>query len=469
MTTGQLVEAPPEMPRASSTALNRTLVVVIIGSMMSVLDTTIVNVALRSLAETFHASLTTIQWATTAYTLALAAVVPTAAWAMGRIGAKRSYLTALVLFTLGSLLAAFAWDAGSLIAARAVQGIGGGLLMPVGMTMVMRAADSERLGRAMALGGLPILIGPVLGPLLGGWLLDATSWHWIFLVNLPIGAAATVLAAKLLRSDRPSDPSAAPKLDLPGLLTLSPGLALLLFGLARGGEQGDFGTLGALLPTLAGALLVAAFGRRALTARQPLLNLRLLRDRRLAAGIGTLALFTAGYFGSMLLGPVYWQQVRGVSPTEVGMLGAPVGLTVGLTLQIAARRIDTVSPRRLITAGVALGALGMLLTGLQVGVPDVAAWRVVGSAMLMGVGAGMVLMPTMTTASRDLPKDQLAAASTVLSINSQVWASVGTALFSVLLGTAGLDPAGFRTTYVIAAGVLALGLLPAALLPGRRP
>ncbi|MFJ9522010.1 DHA2 family efflux MFS transporter permease subunit [Kitasatospora sp. NPDC101801] len=468
MTTARLTEAPRHLRRPSATVLNRTLVVVVTGSMMSVLDTTIVNVALRSLAETFHAPLATIQWATTAYTLALAAVIPTAAWAMGRIGAKRSYLTALTLFTLGSVLAAFAWDAGSLSAARAVQGLGGGLLMPVGMTMVMRAADSERLGRAMAVGGLPILIGPVFGPVLGGRLLDVASWHWIFLVNLPVGAAALLLAGKLLRSDRPADPAAAPGLDVAGLLTLSPGLALLLFGLARGGERGDFGAAGALLPTLAGALLVAAFGWRALTARQPLLDLRLLRDRRLAAGAGTLALFTAGYFGSMLLGPLYWQLARGVRATEVGLLGAPVGLTVGLSLQVAARRIDRVSPRRLITTGVALGALGMVLTGLQVGVPEVPAWRVVGSAMVMGVGAGTVLMPTMTTASRDLPKEQLAAASTVLSINSQVWASTGTALISVVLGAAGPDPAGFRLTYLVAGGVLALGLLPAALLPGRR-
>ncbi|MFC9325094.1 DHA2 family efflux MFS transporter permease subunit [Kitasatospora sp. NPDC057015] len=467
-TTGAAAETPAGPSGGSSAALNRTLIVVIIGSMMSVLDMTIVNVALRSLSETFHAPLATIQWATTAYTLALAGVIPTAAWAMGRIGAKRTYLTALTLFTLGSLLAAFAWDPGSLIASRAVQGLGGGLLMPVGMTMVMRTADRTQLGRAMALGGLPILVGPVAGPVLGGWLLDTASWHWIFLVNLPVGAAALLLAAKLLRSDAPSGPTAAPGLDVPGLLMLSPGLALLLFGLARGGEHRDFTTIGTLAPTLAGALLVAAFGWRALTVRRPLLDLRLLRDRTFAAGIGTLALFTCGYFGSMLLGPLYWQQVRGMSATAVGLLGMPVGLTVGLTLQIAARRIDRVSPRRLISTGIALGALGMALTALQVGAPDAAAWRVVASAMVMGTGSGMVLMPTMTTASRDLPKDRMAAASTVLSINSQLWASVGTALISVALGSAGVDPAGFRITYAIAAGALALALLPAALLPGRR-
>ncbi|MFE2426493.1 DHA2 family efflux MFS transporter permease subunit [Streptomyces sp. NPDC059373] len=466
---GEDVGAPSQVPRTASTALNRTLTVVIIGSVMSVLDMTIVNVALPSLSEAFRAPLETIQWTATAYTLALAAVIPTAAWAMGRIGAKRAYLTALVLFTLGSLLAACAWDAGSLIAFRAVQGLGGGLLMPVGMAMVMRAADRALLGRAMALLGLPILVGPVAGPVLGGWLIDAASWHWIFLVNLPVGAAALALASKLLRPDPPRDTPSPPKLDVPGLLMLSPGLALLLFGLARGGTRGDFAVAGALVPTLAGTALVAAFVRRALTAREPLLDLRLLRDRTFAVGIGTLALFTCGYFGSMLLGPMYWQQVRGMSATAAGLLGAPVGLTVGTTMQIAARSIDKASPRRLIPAGIAVGALGMALTAFQVGTDGAAVWRVVCSAMVMGVGSGMVLMPTMTTASRDLPRDRMAAASTALSINAQVWASMGTALISVVLGSAGADPAGFRITYAAAAAVLALALLPASLLPGRRP
>lgn len=468
MTTTPAVEAPSDASRDAARALNRIIAVMIIGSVMAVLDMTIVNVALRSLAEEFAAPLETIQWATTAYTLALAAVIPTAAWAMGRIGAKRAYLTALLLFTLGSLLAAFAWDATSLIAFRAVQGLGGGLLMPVGMAMVMRTADRERLGRAMALMGLPILIGPVAGPVLGGWLIDVASWHWIFLVNLPLGLLALVLAAKLLAPDAPHTAAPAPRLDVPGLLMLSPGLALLLFGLARGGERGDFAAYGTLVPTLAGAALVTAFVRRALTVREPLLDLRLLRDRTFAVGVGTLALFSCGYFGSMLLAPVYWQQVRDTSATAAGLLGAPVGLTVGITMQIAARRIDKVAPRRLIPAGIVVGAFGMALTALQVGVEDVAAWRLVGAAMVMGVGSGMVLMPTMTTASRDLPKDRIAAASTALNINSQVGASVGTALISVVLGSAGTDPAGFRIAYAVAAGLLALALVPAALLPGRR-
>ncbi|MFG3345461.1 DHA2 family efflux MFS transporter permease subunit [Streptomyces sp. NPDC048018] len=464
---------PLRTPRAASgrppvSPLGRVLTVVVLGTVMAVLDMTIVNVALRSLAEAFQAPLSTIQWTATAYTLALAAVIPTSAWAIGRFGARRTYLTALALFTLGSLLAALAWDAPSLIAFRAVQGLGGGLLMPVGMTMTMRAADPARMGRAMSVGGLPVLVGPVIGPALGGWLVDAASWHWIFLVNLPLGALTLALAGRLLPADAPRADAAAPRLDVPGLLMLSPGLALLLYGLARGGAGGDWSGPGVLLPTAGGLLLVAGFVRRALTAREPLLDLRLLRDRTFTAGVVTLALFTCGYFGSMLLGPVYWQAVRGWSASAAGLLGTPVGLAVGLTMQVAARRIDTASPRRLVPAGVALAAVGMGLSALQTGIPDVAPWRVTGAAMVMGVGAGMVLMPTMTTASRDLPRERMAAAGTALSINSQVGASAGTALGSVVLGAAGADPAGFRVAYAVTAGLIALALLPALALP-RRP
>ncbi|MCG0067866.1 MULTISPECIES: DHA2 family efflux MFS transporter permease subunit [Streptomyces] len=463
--------APPAGPTGppDSTALYRVVAVVVLGTVMSVLDMTIVNVALRRLSESFGAPLETIQWTATAYTLALAAVIPTAGWAMSRIGARRTYMTALALFTLGSLLAACAWDAGSLIAFRAVQGLGGGLLQPVGMAMGMRVADRARLGRAMGLLGLPILVGPVAGPVLGGWLVDSASWQWIFLINLPVGALALLLAARLLPKDAPAAHGPRPpRLDVPGLLMLSPGLALLLYGLSRGGERGDFTAPGALLPTLAGAVLAAAFVRRALTVRAPLLDLRLLRDRTFAAGIGTLALFTCGYFGSMLLGPLYWQQERGLSATAAGLLGAPVGLVVGTTMQVAARRIDRAVPRRLIAAGCAVAAVGMALLAWQTGTAEAAPWRIVAAGMVMGVGAGMTLMPTMTTATRDLPPDRLAGASTALSINAQLAASVGTAVLSVVLGTAGQDPTGFRLTYAVTAALLALAVVPSLRLPSHR-
>ncbi len=169
----------------------------------------------------------------------------------------------------------------------------------------------------------------------------------------------------------------------------------------------------------------------------------------------------------MLLGPLYWQQERGLSATAAGLLGAPAGLVVGTTMQIAARRIDAAAPRRLITAGCAVAALGTGLLAWQTGTAGVAPWRIVVAGMVMGVGAGMTLMPAMTTATRGLPPDRLAGASTALSINAQLAASVGTAVLSVVLGAAGPSPAGFRLTYAVTAVLLALGILSALRLPGR--
>lgn len=461
----------PARTAESAATLARTLLVVVIGSIMAVLDMTIVNVALQPLATVFDAPLATVQWVATGYTLALCAVIPLAAWAMGRFGAKRAYLTALALFTGGSAVAALSWNIETLVLFRVVQGLGGGLLVPVGMAMVIRAADREHMGRAMAVLGIPVLIGPVSGPILGGWLIDAASWHWIFLVNLPVGAVALILAARLLRSD---ETRSVRRLDVPGLLMLSPGLTLLIYGLSTGGARGDFTMPGALLPTVAGLLLIAGFVARGLTARHPLLQLRLFHDRTFAAGIATMVLFPAGYFGSMLLTPMYYQTARGLTATESGLLGAPLAVAVGTSMQIATRRIDRVSPRLMVASGIVVAALGLSLFGLQLG-PDTPYWRLCAAMLVMGAGVGMVMMPVNTTATRTLAADDVPSGSTTINIVSQIGTSIGTALMSVILasnmaGAAGQrqQAAAFEHTYWWAVTLLALAGVPALLLPSRR-
>ncbi|WP_067139279.1 DHA2 family efflux MFS transporter permease subunit [Microtetraspora malaysiensis] len=455
----------------SSPVLARTLTVVVIGSIMAVLDVTIVNVAVHPLATAFGAPLATIQWVATGYTLALGAVIPVAAWAMGRFGAKRTYLTALALFAGGSAAAALSWNVETLVLFRVVQGLGGGLLMPVGMAMVIRAADRERMGRAMAVLGVPVLIGPVSGPVLGGWLIDAVSWRWIFLINLPVGVVALVLAARLLPGDVTRQTR---RLDVPGLLMLSPGLALLIYGLSTGGERGDVMTPGALLPAFAGVLLIAGFVARGLTARHPLLHLRLFRDRTFAAGFATLTLFPAGYFGSMLLTPMYYQTARALTATESGLLGIPLALAVGASMQIATRRIDKASPRVTIVSGIVVSVLGLSLFGAQLG-PDTPYWRLCAAMLVMGAGVGMVMMPANATATRTLAPDDVPSGSTTLNIASQIGISTGVALMSVVLASnvAGTtDPsqraAAFQHTYWWAVMLLALAGVPALLLPRRR-
>src|ERR1700691_3905904 len=166
--------------------------VVLLGAIMSILDTTVVNVAIDHLAVVFHSSLTTIQWVITGYTLSLAAVIPVTGWAADRFGTKRIYMWSLVLFTVGSMLSGVSWSAGSLIFFRVLQGVGGGMIMPAVMTILTRKAGPHRMGRVMGVLGVPMLLAPILGPVLGGWLVEDVSWRWIFFINLPVGIAAFV-------------------------------------------------------------------------------------------------------------------------------------------------------------------------------------------------------------------------------------------------------------------------------------
>ena len=193
-----------EYPDNIDAAVLKTAGVVVLGIIMSILDITVVNVALPTFQEEFGVdSYATVAWTVTAYTLALATVIPLSGWGADRFGTKRLFITALVLFTAGSVLCATATDINMLIGFRVLQGLGGGLLMPLGMTIMTRAAGPARMGRLMAILGVPMLLGPILGPIIGGWLIDSASWHWIFLINLPLGVIAIVYAWRVLEKDSP--------------------------------------------------------------------------------------------------------------------------------------------------------------------------------------------------------------------------------------------------------------------------
>ncbi|MGX1807228.1 DHA2 family efflux MFS transporter permease subunit [Nocardia sp. NPDC055321] len=480
--------AVPATAAPGTVSLAATAAVVISASIMTVLDMTIVNVALNNLASTFETSLATIAWVATAYTLALATVIPVTAWAIGRFGAKRLYMSAIALFAFGSLLTGLAWNVPSLIGFRVVQGLGGGMIIPIGMTIMMRAADPARMGRTMALMGIPVLVGPLAGPVLGGWLVDQASWRWLFLINLPVAAVALLGARRVLVADPPAP---ATPLDLPGLLLLSPGLAALIYGVATGGEHGDFTVLSALLPTVAGTALIAGFVVRSRRVRHPLIDPTLFRHRPFRSAALTLMLFNAAYFGSMMLGPLYWQVVRGHGATEAGILGIPQVLATGITMQIAGRLVDRMPPGRLVLGGIALAAIGFGAMTTQIHA-DTEYWRIALAGVVMGIGVGATIMPTITTATRALPLAQIPAASTALGIVQQIAASIGAALISVLLsnalvrevpgasletlahrasgGSAALAETvadAFRGTYGWAVLVLALAVLPALLLPRR--
>jgi EmrB/QacA subfamily drug resistance transporter len=428
-----MAAAPPSpTPRAADDKLDRGVLriasVVVLGAIMSILDVTVVNVAIKTLAQDFHTTLSTIQWVSTGYTLALATVIPLTGWAADRFGTKRLYLTSIFLFVSGSMLSGLSWSADSLIFFRILQGFGGGMLMPLGMTILTRAAGPQRVGRVMAIIGVPMLLGPILGPILGGWLVDAASWRWIFFINLPIGIAALILSQRILARDVPEP---GHRLDWLGLSLLSPGLALLIYGLAQTSGAGGFDRWQVILPGLIGIAMLAAFVRHGLRTHDALIDLRLFANRVFSASSVTLILVIVAVFGGMLLLPLYLQVVRGESAMDTGLLLAPQGLGAMLAMPIAGRLTDKTGVGRIVPVGLAIVGVSFLgLTRLEA---DTSYWLLGGELFLMGLGMGATMMPTFSGAMQTLRRAAIARASTTLNIEQQVGASIGTAVLSVLL------------------------------------
>ena len=427
---------------ADADALDRRVwlvaTVVVLGAVMSILDTTVVNVAINTLAREFATPLTTIQWVATGYTLALATVIPLTGWGAERFGTKRLYMTSIILFVLGSVLSGLAWSSGSLIAFRVLQGFGGGMIMPAGMTILTRAAGPHRVGRVMAVIGVPMMLGPIFGPVLGGWLVDSASWRWIFFINVPIGAIALFASARILEKDV-SQPGH--KLDTLGLLLLSPSLAAIIFGLAKSGEKGGFNHAVVLVPVALGAIGFALWVRHSLKdPDEALIDLRLFKNKTFAASIGVSALMIIAVFGGMLLVPLYFQAVRGETALQTGLLLIPQGIGAMIAMPIAGRLVDTTGTGRIVPVGLFIVALSFL--GLtQLGGDTSYVW-ISGLLLIQGLGMGSSMMPTFSGAMQTLRRRSIPRASTTLNINQQVAASIGTAVLSVLLATAITDKLG---------------------------
>jgi len=404
--------------------------VVMLGAVMSILDTTVVNVAIDRLSVDFHSSLTTIQWVVTGYTLSLATVIPLSGWASDRFGTKRLYLTSLVLFTLGSVLSGLAWSSASLIGFRILQGLGGGMIMPAVMTIVTQKAGPQRMGRVMGILGVPMLIAPIIGPILGGWLVDNASWRWIFFINLPIGIIAFISGLLVLDPDRPS-PSR--RLDWIGMLLLSPGLALLIYGLAESSPYG-FGDVRAWGPLLAGAVLIAGFFAHSFRAREPLIDLRTFTQTRAGASAVVFTLFSIAFFGALLLVPLYYQSVRDASALSAGLLLVPQGVGAMVTMPIAGRLTDRYGPKYLPAAGIPLLVIGLAPFAFVTATTSYV--LLCGFNVVLGLGMGLAMMPTMTAAMQAVPREAIPRVSTAMNIIRQGGASIGTAVMTVLLSTA---------------------------------
>jgi EmrB/QacA subfamily drug resistance transporter len=471
----------------------RIAAVVILGSFMSILDTTIVNVAIKDLSRSFGVSLSITQWVSTGYMLALATVIPLTGWAADRFGTKRLYIGSILLFVLGSALCGTAWSATSLIAFRVLQGFGGGMIMPAGMTILSHAAGGDRMGRVMGLVGIPMLLAPIVGPILGGWFVDDVSWRWIFFVNLPIGVIALFAASRILERDEPKPHHT---LDWRGLLMLSPGLAIFVYGLAETAAGGGFQSIDAIGGVVVGLILVLGFLWHASRREGALIDVRLFQRRTVGAAALTTFFFGTAFFGTALLLPLYFQMVRGESALQAGLLLAAQGLGAMISMPIAARLTDKTGPGRIVLVGLSLAGLGMLsLTQIQ---SDTPMWLIECTLFVNGLGMGATMMPAMSAALGTLQRHEVARVTSGMNVVQRVGGSIGTALLAVVLShqmakvmpgtvagetgmhmTHSVSPAmqaavlpalghAFGHTFVWSLGVVVLGLIAASFLPRKR-
>ncbi|HEY8303053.1 MAG TPA: DHA2 family efflux MFS transporter permease subunit [Solirubrobacteraceae bacterium] len=446
--------------------------VVILGMMMSILDTTIVNVALHTLSHDLHSPLSQVQWVITGYLLALAAVIPVTGWAARRFGAKQVYMTSLVLFTAGSALCGLANSTTSLVLFRVLQGAGGGMIMPVSMMIMAQVAGPQRMGRVMGYVSMPAMLAPILGPVVGGLILENLHWSWIFFVNIPIGVLAFVLGWRMLPH---TDSGEAGRLDLLGLAMLPAGFAAMIYGVSRLGSGAALGSGEVILPTLAGLVLIVLFCFHALRIERPLLDIRLYANRVFAGAAFTNFGLGAALFGAMILVPLYYQEVRGESVVNTGLLTGPQGVGALIAMPLASRLTQRFGGGRVALAGVSvlcLSTLPLTFVGADTSIVAISLVLVV-----RGLSIGLCFMPAMSAAFSAMRPDQISDATPQINALQRTGGAIGTAVLAVVLQRSGVNshsPAAlasaFDTAYWWALGIAALSLIPCVvLLRAERP
>lgn len=451
--------------------------IVALGSGSSLLSTTVVSVAVADLQHVFGVSLTVVQWVLTGYLLGLSATIPLSGWAMDRLGSKRTYLLTLLLFTLASAFCGLAWSAGSEIFFRVVQGLAGGMVMPVGMAIMMAMTPAQERGRMMSFLGLPMMLAPALGPTIGGWLIKVGDWRYIFWVNIPLGLLAVWLAWRYMTESRRGDPG---RFDLVGWLTCTPGVALAIFGLTQASGHGWL-SLPALAPLLGAVLLLVFFTLWELRQQQPLLDIRIFADGGFRAAAVVSIVVAASLFGPTFLVPVFMQQVQGYDTLSAGLLLAAQGLGAAAAMPVSGILTDRFGAKPVVFWGVILLTFATVLMTRVDAATTSAQWLAL--LAVRGVGMGFTMMPAFASAYVSLSQAAIPRATALSNTLQRMFSSVGIAVLATVIQAripahlpAHVRPApgvlqaaaaaAFDDTMWVAAAMILLAL-PAALLLRR--
>ncbi|MEV0402028.1 DHA2 family efflux MFS transporter permease subunit [Actinoallomurus sp. NPDC050550] len=448
--------------------LRRLIVVILLGGMMGILDGTMVAVGIDTLTGAFHASLSAVGWVSTGYLLALTLTIPVTTWAVDRFGGRRLWLAGLLVFLGGSLASGLAWNVASLIVFRVVQGVGAGLIDPLVLMLLARAAGPHRAARVMALMAGVLSLGPVLGPVVGGIVLQGLGWRWMFLINLPIGLAAFLGALRSVPRD-PQRESAASRLDVIGVALIAPGFASLMLALSQAGERAAFTVWQVLTPLTAGAVLLIGYAVHALSARStpPLIDLRLFIRGGFAASVTVMGLTGLTMFSALFALPLYYQRAHGHGALTAGLLVAPLGVSAAVAAPLAGRLADRFGARVVVRVGAALAVIGTLAFA-EIGARTQELWPAL-AALAVGAGLGFVGAATMGSLYRTLPPPLVPQGSSVLYMLNQLGASIGIAVVALILQTAGKADAirGLHYVYWSMTAAILIILAGTVLLPAR--
>ncbi len=424
---------------------------------MAVMDTQIVNVALATITHDFHSTTSSSQWVITAYTLALAVFVPASGWIGDRFGTKRTFVWAAAMFTVTSALCAAAPSLLALVALRILQGIGGALLIPLGLTMLYRAHRQDERVRAAKKVTLLTMLAPATAPLIGGVLVSALSWRWIFLVNVPFGMALVAFARRHLQEyHRP--PSAG--FDLAGLLIAGPGLAFALYAITDGPVAG-WGATRVWGSALAGLSLLLLFARIEFEHRNPMLKLRLLVQSNLLRSTTTLQLLLPiAFVSSLIFTALYVQEARGFSAVVSGTTTFSEAIAIACMTGVVARIYPRVGPRRLIALGFAILTAGSLMLASMGATTSLWVPRI--ACAVLGLGSAFVFMPLQTSAFAQISERDTSHASAITNTAQRIGSAAGVAILSSVLAiTAGQSlhpaPSAFHPVFLTSAGIAALG------------
>lgn len=406
----------------------RVMVVYIAGLVMTIIDGTVVNVALPTLAEEFDVPSTDIEWIAIAYLLSLAAVIPVAGWLGDRFGTKRMFVISLIVFVGASLLCGLAQDLPQLLAFRVGQGIGGGLITPIGSAMLFRAFPLAERATA-SVGVLSVaVVAPAIGPVLGGVIVDNTSWRWIFLINIPVGIVAVGLAVAWLREETQDRPG---RFDTAGFVLSALGVSLLIYALSTGPENGWTSTAVAV-PALVGAVALVALVIVELRLELPMLKLRLFSDRLFRSVNVAASMVYAGFFGWIFVLPLYLQTLRGFSATTSGLAQAPQAVAIFIVSNLLGKRLyRAVGPRRLMIVGsgcTALATASFALFDLDTPLPMIAA-----ASFARGASVGMVFVSIQTAVYGTISNQDTGRAASVFNTQRQVAFATGVALAATVV------------------------------------